>query len=114
MKRLNHLSVRWRWWLLANTQILELILLQHSLLEVLLPLPLLLLGDDVGKVSDLAWLDVPCHWHVLQFGRKHIWLTSTDMPDSWFLLLASSTLKCFHQRGEVLGEPFGQLCQTFG
>ena len=87
--------MRWRWWLSTNTQVLELILLQHSLLEVLLPLPLLLLGDDVGKVSDLAWLDVPCHWHVLQFGRKHIWMTSSNMSDSWFQ--ASPTLKGFHQ-----------------
>ena len=109
-EELNHLSMRWRRWLLANTQVLGLILLQHSLLEVLLPL--LFFSDDVGEVHYLAWLDVPCHWNVLQLGRKHIWLTSSNMPDSWFLPLTSSALKGFHQGGKVLGEPFGQLRQT--
>ena len=106
MKTLNHLSMRWRRWFLANTQVLELILLEHSLLDVVHLLPLLFFGDDVGKISDLAWLDVPCHWHVLLFGRKHIWLTRSKMPDSWFLLLASSSLKGFHQGGKVLRESF--------
>ena len=107
MKTLNHLSMRWRRWFLANTQVLELILLEHSLLDVVHLLPLLFFGDDVGKISDLAWLYVPRRWHVLLFGRMHIRLVSNDMPGNWFLLLASSSLKGFHQGGEVLREPFG-------
>ena len=99
--------MRWRWWLLANTQVLELILLQHPLLHLFHILPLLFFSDDVGEISDLTWLDVPRHWHVLLlFGRKHLWLMSDNlMPDSWFLILNISTLKGFHQGGEILREP---------
>ena len=107
LSALNHLSMRWRRRLQTNSRVLEPILLQ--LLDVVL-LPRLLLGNDVGKVSYLTCFDVPRHWQVLLLllCRHNMWLHDM-MPAHWFL--TSSALKSFHQGGEVLWEPFGQLCQ---